>query len=133
MFKHSIAVRFGEVDLQAVVFNAHYLAYCDDTVDTWWRGLSSDPQHTSPFASFGLDLLVKKATLEWHSSARLSDRLEISCFVSRWGNSSFDVSFAGVVGSRAVFDAVTTYVMVDVTSRKPSRIPDEMRDLLGRS
>ena len=32
MFKHSIAVRFGEVDLQAVVFNAHYLAYCDDAV-----------------------------------------------------------------------------------------------------
>ena len=133
MFKHSISVRFGEVDLQAVVFNAHYLAYCDDAVDTWWRGFSSDPQHTSPFANFGLDLLVKKATLEWHSSARLSDRLEISCFVSRWGNSSFDVSFAGVVGSRAVFDALTTYVMVDVLSRKPSRIPDEMRVLLGSS
>jgi acyl-CoA thioester hydrolase len=133
MFKHSIAVRFGEVDLQAIVFNAHYLAYCDDAVDTWWRGFSSDPQHTSPFASFGLDLLVKKATLEWHSSARLADRLEISCFVSRWGNSSFDVSFAGVVGARAVFDAVTTYVMVDVISRKPRRIPDEMRVLLGQS
>jgi acyl-CoA thioester hydrolase len=131
MFKHSIAVRFGEVDLQAIVFNAHYLAYCDDAVDTWWRGFSSDPQQTSPFASFGLDLLVKKATLEWHSSARLSDRLEISCFVSRWGNSSFDVSFAGVVGARAVFDAVTTYVMVDIASRKPTRIPDEMRGLLG--
>ena len=132
MFEHSIAVRFGEVDLQAVVFNAHYLAYCDDAVDTWWRGLSSDPQHISPFASFGLDLLVKKATLEWHSSARLSDRLEISCFVSRWGNSSFNVSFAGCVGSRAVFAAVTTYVMVDVASRKPSRIPDEMRVLLSQ-
>jgi acyl-CoA thioester hydrolase len=133
MFKHSIAVRFGEVDLQAVVFNAHYLAYCDDAVDTWWRSLSSDPQQTSPFASFGLDLLVKKATLEWHSSARLSDRLEISCFVFRWGNSSFDVSFTGCVGPRAVFDAVITYVMVDITSRKPTRIPDEMRVLLGSS
>jgi acyl-CoA thioester hydrolase len=133
MFKHSIAVRFGEVDLQAIVFNAHYLAYCDDAVDTWWRSFSSDPQQTSPFAKFGLDLLVKKATLEWHSSARLADRLEISCFVSRWGNSSFDVSFAGVVGARAVFDAVTTYVMVDVISRKPTRIPDEMRVLLGQS
>jgi acyl-CoA thioester hydrolase len=133
MFKHLIAVRFGEVDLQAIVFNAHYLAYCDDAVDTWWRGLSSDSQHTSPFAKFGLDLLVKKATLEWHSSARLADKLEISCFVSRWGNSSFDVSFAGCVGSRAVFDAVTTYVMVDIASRRPTRIPDEMRGLLGSS
>jgi acyl-CoA thioester hydrolase len=131
MFKHSIAVRFGEVDLQAVVFNAHYLAYCDDAVDTWWRGFSSDLQQTSPFSRFGLDVLVKKATLEWHGSARLSDRLEISCFVSRRGNSSFDVSFAGVVGARAVFDAVMTYVMVDATSRKPTRIPEEMRGLLG--
>jgi acyl-CoA thioester hydrolase len=133
MFKHLIAVRFGEVDLQAVVFNAHYLAYCDDAVDTWWRGLSSNPERYSPFADFGLDPLVKKTSLEWHSPARLAETLEISCFVSRWGNSSFDVSFSGVVGARAVFDAVTTYVLVDATSRMPTRIPDQMRVLLGQS
>ena len=31
---HRIRVRYGEVDMQRVVFNAHYLAYCDGTSPT---------------------------------------------------------------------------------------------------
>ena len=33
----TIRVRYGEVDAQGVVFNAHYLAYLDDVSDTWLR------------------------------------------------------------------------------------------------
>ena len=30
-----VRVRYGEVDMQRVVFNAHYLAYIDDTMESW--------------------------------------------------------------------------------------------------
>ena len=36
-YVHRIQVRYGEVDMQRVVFNAHYLAYCDDAVENWLR------------------------------------------------------------------------------------------------
>ena len=36
-YVHRIRVRYGECDMQRVVFNAHYMAYCDDAVDTWFR------------------------------------------------------------------------------------------------
>jgi acyl-CoA thioesterase FadM len=29
-YRHTIRVRYGECDMQRVVFNAHYFAYCDD-------------------------------------------------------------------------------------------------------
>ena len=32
-----IRVRYGEVDQQGVVYNAHYLAYVDDVFDTLLR------------------------------------------------------------------------------------------------
>ena len=38
-FIHRVRVRYGEVDMQRVVFNAHYLAYCDDAADLWFRTL----------------------------------------------------------------------------------------------
>ncbi|MBV9933801.1 MAG: hypothetical protein JO367_05815, partial [Actinobacteria bacterium] len=34
-YVHRIRVRYGEVDMQRVVFNSHYLAYCDDAVEHW--------------------------------------------------------------------------------------------------
>ena len=49
-FHHEIAVRYGEVDQQGVVFNAHYLAYVDDAMDHWMRLLDAD------FESHGLGL-----------------------------------------------------------------------------
>src|SRR5688500_1093405 len=36
-YVHEVRVRYGECDMQRVVFNAHYMAYCDDAVDTWFR------------------------------------------------------------------------------------------------
>ena len=58
-FTHRLAVRYGEVDQQGVVFNAHYLAYCDDAMETWLRAIGLDvSQH-------GWDFMLKKATIEW--------------------------------------------------------------------
>ena len=35
-----VRIRYGEVDPQGVVFNAHYLAYIDDVFDNWLRELT---------------------------------------------------------------------------------------------
>ena len=35
MYSHEVRVRYGDCDMQQVVFNAHYLAYSDDAVMCW--------------------------------------------------------------------------------------------------
>ena len=37
IFRHRLRVRYHECDPQAIVFNAHYLAYCDLAVTELWR------------------------------------------------------------------------------------------------
>ena len=59
-FSIDYTVRYGECDRQGVVFNSHYQAYLDDAVDVWLRRL--DPE----FEQRGWELMVKKATIEWH-------------------------------------------------------------------
>jgi acyl-CoA thioester hydrolase len=124
-FRHQVAVRYGEVDMQGVVFNAHYLAYVDDCIDTWLR------TREAHFERFGWDLMLKKATVEWHGAASIGDLLTLTPAVVRWGRTSFDVAVGGVVGERPVFDATIVYVGVKVGTREPMAPPEEIRALLS--
>jgi acyl-CoA thioester hydrolase len=124
-FTHDIKVRYGEVDLQGVVFNAHYLAYVDDCIDSWFRGLGVLGLDS------GWDMMVKKATVEWIDSAGLNDVLTLSPRVSRWGRTSFDVTVDGAVGDRHVFVAEVLYVGVRAGTKDPVPTPPAVRDALS--
>ena len=42
-FFHRLRVRWAEVDMQKIVFNAHYLMYFDTAVADYWRALAMPP------------------------------------------------------------------------------------------
>lgn len=120
-FQHHVRVRYGEVDMQRVVFNAHYLAYCDDAADLWFRSLGA------ALEGGDWDVMVKKAEITWSGGARVHDELVIDLRVQRWGNSSFDVAFAGAVDQQPVFEAVITYVAVRTGTTETLPVPDAFR------
>ncbi|HEV3226688.1 MAG TPA: thioesterase family protein [Acidimicrobiales bacterium] len=120
-----IEVRYGEVDLQGVVFNAHYLAWVDHCIDRWLRsvGVLGDGSEW--------DIMVKRATVEWHGSAGVGDVVTLSPHVSRWGNTSFDVTVDGSVEERLVFQATVVYVGVAIGTKTPSPAPEHIRAALS--
>ena len=124
-FRHTIAVRYGEVDMQRVVFNSHYLAYCDDAVETWLQTLGLT------IVDHGWDFMLKKATIEWQGTATVHEVVAIDVGVSRWGTTSFDVGFVGHVGERPVFTCTITYVGVEPGTTTTMPCPPELRALLG--
>jgi acyl-CoA thioester hydrolase len=124
-FVHTVPIRYGEVDMQGVVFNAHYLAYVDDAMDRWLRTLDAH------FEQLGWDIMTVKAVVDWKGSATIGEDLDIAVGVTRWGNTSFDVGFAGAVGERPVFIATLTYVGVKIGTKTPMAAPAEVRSLLG--
>jgi acyl-CoA thioester hydrolase len=124
-FIHRIRVRYGEVDMQRVVFNAHYLSYCDDACECFVgaRGVRPELQDW--------DFMLKKAVVEWAGTATVHDELAIAVAVTRWGNTSFDMTFKGSVAERPVFTATITYVGVRAGTTETMRVPDVVRELLG--
>jgi acyl-CoA thioester hydrolase len=122
---HRIRVRYGEVDMQRVVFNAHYLAYCDDAVERWLAHCGVN------VFEHGWDFMLKKATIEWAGAAGVHDELAIAVSVARWGNTSFDVGFDGQVEGRPVFSCTITYVGVKAGTRETMPPPPEVRAALG--
>ena len=120
-YRHDIRVRYVDCDAQRVVYNAHYLTFVDDTLDCWLREMAID------FESLGFDVMVKTATVTWHEPVRMAETLCIEAEVTRWGNTSLDVSYTGHVDVRLVFEATVTYVVVDPDTYAPIEIPDQLR------
>ena len=135
-YVHTLRVRYGECDMQRVVFNANYFVYCDDAVDTWTRFALADELKkvgtSTDLHAVGFDFMLKTTQLTWHSPVKFGDTLDMKCEVSRWGNSSFDVSINGQVVGESRFDAVITYVSVDPTTQRPAPIPVFVKEALRR-
>lgn len=124
-YRHRVRVRYGECDMQQVVFNANYLAYVDDAIDTWMREVLGD------FETLDFDFMVKKATVEWQSAARRGDLLELDVLITRWGTTSFDVGVRGSVEERPIFSATLVYVSTALGQPVAVPVPDWVRGALG--
>lgn len=131
-FTHAIRPRYGEVDKQGVVFNAHWLAYFDDSCTRFFESLGFDPKET--FLDGGaFDFMVVKAVLEWKGPAGFDDLVEIEVVPSRLGNASFDLTYTARVAGREVCAGVLTYVSTEHGSNTSRPIPDEVRKLLAEA
>ncbi len=126
MTRADYRIRYGECDQQGIVFNAHYMAFIDDAVDSWLREL-----HPRFEAEFGWEVTVKRTELTWDGPARFGETLTLDLSVGRWGTTSFDVIVAGHVDDRPVVRAVTTYVVVGHADFRPVDIPSVLRSHLG--
>jgi YbgC/YbaW family acyl-CoA thioester hydrolase len=127
-FSHRLRVRWAEVDMQKIVFNAHYLMYFDTAVADYWRALAM-PYEESMHLLDG-DLYVKKATVEFNASARMDDRLDVAMKCARIGNSS--MAFQGAIfrGDELLITCELIYVFADPATQTSRPVPQPLRELL---
>jgi YbgC/YbaW family acyl-CoA thioester hydrolase len=129
-FIHRLRVRWVEVDMQKIVFNAHYLMYFDTAIADYWRALALP--YEEAMAQLGGDLYVKKASVEYHGSARFDDQLEVALRCARVGNSSLVFSGAIFRGEELLVSCELVYVFADPASQTSKTVPDGLRNLLTR-
>jgi acyl-CoA thioester hydrolase len=92
-FFHPLRVRYAEIDLQGVVFNAHYLTYFDTAITEYLR--DTGYSYKTLFTSRGLDFHLVKATVEFLRPIVFDLLIEIGVRVSRIGTSS--ITFAPAI------------------------------------
>jgi acyl-CoA thioester hydrolase len=134
-FRHRIdlRVRWAEVDMQRVVFNGHYLTYCDVCITEYWRAIGLP--FPDAFTALGADPYARKATVEYNAPARYDDELEICCRIARIGRSSLDFQIAiyrkGDPG-RVLVDAELVYVNVNPAGGRPAPWPEQLHNAITR-
>ena len=122
---HRLQVRWAEVDMQRIVFNAHYLMYFDTAMSDYWRRLALPYEAT--LQQLGGDLFVKKASVEYHGSARYDDTLEVGLRCARVGTSS--VWFEGAIfrGDSLLITGELIYVYANPATQKSQPVPGTLR------
>lgn len=122
-------VRWSEVDLQKVVFNAHYLNYVDIGMSEYWRQLAVP--YEEGVQRLGGELFLKATQIEYHASARLDDVLDIGIRCAKLGNSSVQFEAGVFCADKLLVSATMVYVFAD-SAQKPQRLPDAYRQMAQR-
>lgn len=121
----SAPVRYVEADAQGIVFNAHYLVYCDEALMAF---LTSSGVDYAAMERSGTGPRLVASEQSWRSSLRWGDVVEVGVVVETVGRTSFMVAFHVHVAERTSCRVRTTYVMTDL-SGSPVEVPDAVRAL----
>jgi acyl-CoA thioester hydrolase len=117
----SAPVRYAEVDQQGVVFNSHYLLYCDEAMGTFCleRGLRA----------FVEQVRLVSSRLTWTGPARWGQVVDVDVRCTRVGRTSVVIAFDIRADGLACCQVETTYVNADAQG-VPAPVPDDVRAAL---
>lgn len=125
-YKSEMRVRFGETDLQGVVFNANYLLYVDTAQMDYLRTIGV------PYFDMlerGYDIVIVDASVQFLAPARFDEVLHVYARIHDIGNTSIrmDYEIYEAESERFVARSQTAYVIIDRESQKPVRVPSYIR------
>ena len=131
-FTYRQRVRFGETDLQGVVYYANYLLFAEVGRGAYLRELGI--MYERDLLANGVDFTIGEARVRYHAPLRFDDEYDIKVRVGQIRHSSWTLEYAidradGMHGA----DASTIQVMIDRKTGRATRIPAELREILERA
>jgi acyl-CoA thioester hydrolase len=123
-FVHRMRIRYAECDPQGVVFNAHYLAYVDDTISAMWRAAFGSYQE---MLDRGVDIVVAEAHLRFLDAARFDEEIEIETAVTHLGTTSMRTLYRFLHDGKLLLTASLRHVFVEEGTARKTPIPDWAR------
>ena len=128
-FRHRLRVRYHECDPQGVVFNAHYLAYCDICLTELWRDAV---EGYAGMAAKGVDVVVAESRVRFLSPLRFDDELDMRLTIGNLGTSSMELEIDMERDGEPIAEAVLAQVFISLESGEKIPIPDEIRKAVER-
>ena len=123
-FSHALRVRWGECDMQGIVFNPHYMAYVDVALTEYWRALGMP--YPEAFLADGTDTFMVAASQAYRNAARFDDELDVRLRTEYLGTTSFRIGFEIRRASDVLVTGNATYVVGDSTTRAPRELGQAM-------
>jgi acyl-CoA thioester hydrolase len=124
-YKYSALSRvwFSDTDAQGVVYYGRYLPYFDNARTEYHRHLGGDP-------IAGAEFVMRASVVEYHAPARFDDLIESFVRVRRIGTSSVTYECAAhrLPDDTLMVTASQTLVLVDLATRRPTPVPDDIRE-----
>ncbi len=126
-----LSVRFAETDLQGHVFFGHYLTYFDEALTGYMHAIGCTYKD---LLEVGADLYYIHTECDFKSEAFFEEVLNVHARIGKIGNSSIMFEFAAIKARDDEWVATGNIiaVTVDAKTKKPVRVPEEMRAAVAR-
>ena len=129
--RHRILTRYGEADMQSVIFNARYLDYADLAISVYWKRMGMDL-----FGDTMLSFHVANANIDFKQPIRPFELIDLCCVTERIGTTSLttlielrSAADGGEGDLRASIRIV--HVSVDMETHRPRAISDDVKQLVS--
>ena len=121
-------VRFGETDMQGVVYYANYLVYAEVGRAAYLRELGQD---YAKLLESGMDFTIGEARVRYQSALHFDQEFDIRIRVGevRRASWTFDYAVDRADGTRCA-EMETIQVMIERGTFKARRLPEELRSVL---
>ena len=129
VFTHRLRVRWAEVDMQRIVFNANYLLYFDVAVTELWRAALGS---WDAMVQRGVDVVVAEANLRFRAPARFDDLIAVAAHVEGFGTTSLNLAMDIRRDGELLVEGRLRQVFVDAKTWAKTEIPGWAREALGR-
>jgi acyl-CoA thioester hydrolase len=128
-FVHELRVRYGECDLQGIVFNANYLLYFDVAIGELWREAVCPWQE---MVDRGVDAVVAEANLRFRAPARYDEVLRLELRVTELDETSLKTEFDVMRDGEQLVEGHLCHVCVDTQTWNRTQMPDWLRTGLSQ-
>lgn len=128
-FAYRQRVRFGETDMQGVVYYANYLLFAEVGRVAYLREL--DIVYDRDLLARGVDFTIGEARVRYRAPLRFDEEYDIRVRVGEIRHSSwaFDYAIDRADGTHCA-EASTIQVMIDRSSGRATRIPERLLTVL---
>jgi acyl-CoA thioester hydrolase len=128
-FAYRQQVRFGETDMQGVVYYANYLVYAEVGRFAYLRHAGLD--YRRDLLDHGLDFTIASASVRYLSPLRYPDEFDVRVRVADVRHSSwrFEYLVTKADGTRCA-EMETAQVVLDRATWRPARIPASLAERL---
>jgi acyl-CoA thioester hydrolase len=132
-FAYRQRVRYGETDMQQVVYYANYLLYAEVGRVAYLRHLGVD--YTKELLDVGVDMTIGEAHVTYRAPLRFDDEFDIKVRVGliRHSAFTFEYAFDRADGLRCAEASTVQVVIGREAVPRAKRIPDRLRQVLQRA
>ncbi len=125
-FTVEIQMRFRDLDAMGHVNNAVYLTYCELARTQFYM------KHAFKRSLHDIDFILAHADIDYVSAAEWGDRIEVSVWPSKIGDSSFTLSYElrEKNSNRLLARSSSVQVAYDYDKKEKKPIPTEFRTML---
>lgn len=124
VFTWPVRVYYEDTDAGGIVFYANYLKFFERARTEWLRAAGIGQQEL--IASDNAGFVVKSASIDYHSPARLDDELTLTLSIEKLGRASVQFAQKAYKGDQLLVEASVKVGCVDLATVRPRSLPEHV-------